>query len=144
MFAVSPLTATIVTVVLWPTADRRLLVAWVAAMTVVVIVRAAVRHRYLRAQPSADETATWARRLVWGSLFTGLLWGLGGALFYDPGAFVPQLLLSFAVGGMVAGASGTFALHLPTFLAFAASAILPVAARMVAEGDVPHIAMGGL
>jgi signal transduction histidine kinase len=144
MFAVSPLTATIVTVVLWPSADRRLLVAWVTAMTVVVIVRAAVRHRYLRAQPSADETATWARRLVWGSLFTGLLWGLGGALFYDPGAFVPQLLLSFAVGGMVAGASGTFALHLPTFLAFAASAILPVAARMVAEGDVPHIAMGGL
>jgi signal transduction histidine kinase len=144
IFAVSPLTATIVTVVLWPTADQRLLTAWVAAMIVVVIVRAAVRHRYLRAQPSADETATWARRLVWGSLFTGLLWGLGGALFYDPGAFAPQLLLSFAVGGMVAGASGTFALHLPTFLAFAASAILPVAARMVAEGDVPHIAMGGL
>ena len=144
MFAVSPLTATIVAVVLWPTADRRLLIAWVTTMTVVVMVRAAVRYRYLRAQPFADETSTWARRLVWGALVTGLLWGLGGALFYDPGAFVPQLLLAFAIGGMVAGASGTFALHLAAFLAFAASAILPVAARMLAEGDVPHIAMGGL
>jgi signal transduction histidine kinase/CheY-like chemotaxis protein len=144
IFAVSPLTATIVAVVLWPSADRRLLIVWVATMIVVVIVRAAVRQQYLRAQPAADETPTWARRLVWGSFFTGLVWGLGGALFYDPRAFVPQLLLAFAVGGMVAGASGTLALHLPGFLAFAGAAILPVAARMIAEGDVPHIAMGGL
>ena len=144
IFAVSPLTATIVAVVLWPSADRRLLIAWVTTMIVVVIVRAAVRYRYLRAHPSADETSAWARRLEWGALVTGLVWGLGGATFYDPGAFVPQLLLAFAVGGMVAGASGTFALHLPAFLAFATSAILPVAIRMVAEGDVPHIAMGGL
>ena len=144
IFAVSPLTATIVAAVLWPSSDRRLLTAWVATMTVVIIVRAALRGRYLRAQPSTEETATWARRLVWGAFITGLLWGIGGALLYDPRALVPQLVLVFAIGGMVAGASGTLALHLPAFLAFAASAILPVVARLIAEGDVPHIAMGGL
>ena len=144
IFAVSPVTATIVAVVLWPSGDRRLLTAWVATMTVVVIVRAVLRRRYLRAQPSAEETATWARRFVWGAFATGLLWGLGGALFYDPRTLVPQLVLVFAIGGMVAGASGTLALHLPAFLAFAASAILPVVARLIAEADVPHIAMGGL
>ena len=144
IFAVSPLTTTIVAAVLWPSADRRLLTAWVAAMIVVILVRVALRRRYLRAQPSAEETAIWARRLVWGALATGVLWGLGGALFYDPHSFVPQLVLAFAIGGMVAGASGTLAMHLPAFLAFAASAILPVAARMFAEADVPHIAMGGL
>ena len=144
IFAVSPLTATIVAAVLWPSSDRRLLTAWVATMTVVIIVRAALRGRYLRAQPSTEETATWARRLVWGAFITGLLWGIGGALFYDPRALVPQLVLVFAIGGMVAGASGTLAMHLPAFLAFAAPAILPVVARLIAEGDVPHIAMGGL
>jgi signal transduction histidine kinase/CheY-like chemotaxis protein len=41
----------------------------------------------------------------------------------------------------VAGASGTLALLVPAFVAFAASAILPVAARMAAEGDMAHIAM---
>ena len=35
-------------------------------------------------------------------------------------------------------------MHLPAFLAFAAPAILPVVVRLFAEGDVPHIAMGGL
>jgi signal transduction histidine kinase/CheY-like chemotaxis protein len=54
------------------------------------------------------------------------------------------LVLVFTIGGMVAGTSGTLALHLPAFLAFAASAVVPVAARLLAEGDVPHIAMGGL
>ena len=144
IFAVSPLTATIVAAVLWPSSNRQLLTAWVTTMTVVIIVRAVLRRRYLRAQPSTEETATWARRLVWGAFITGLLWGIGGALLYDPRALVPQLVLVFAIGGMVAGASGTLALHLPAFLAFAASAILPVVARLIAEGDVPHIAMGGL
>ena len=144
IFAVSPLAATIVAVVLWPTADRRLLIAWVLAMTAVIIVRALLRRRYLREQPSAQFTATWARRLVWGAFVTGLLWGVGGALLYDPRPPVPQLVLVFAIGGMVAGASGTLALHLPAFRAFAASAIVPVAARLFAEGDVPHIAMSGL
>ena len=75
---------------------------------------------------------------------TGLLWGLGGAVFYDTSAIASQLLLVFVIGGMVAGASGTLALHLPAFLAFTASAVLPVAARMFAEGDTAHIAMGAL
>ena len=144
IFAVSPLTATIVAAVLWPSGDRRLLTAWVVTMTAVIIVRAALRRRYLRAQPSADETATWARRLVWGAFTTGLLWGLGGALFYDPREVGPALVLLFAIGGIVAGASGTLALHLPAFLVFAASALLPAVARLIIEGDVPHVAMGGL
>lgn len=144
IFAVSPLAASIVAVVLWPTADRRLLIGWVTAMTAVISVRALLRRRYFRAQPSAQFTATWARRLVWGALLTGLVWGVGGALLYDPRPLVPQLVLVFTIGGMVAGASGTLALHLPAFLAFAASAVVPVVARLLAEGDVPHIAMGGL
>ena len=81
---------------------------------------------------------------MWGALVTGLLWGLGGAAFYDTSAIASQLVLVFVIGDMVAGASGTLALHLPAFLAFTVSAVLPVAARMFAEGDTAHIAMGAL
>ena len=38
--AVNPLNAAIVATVLWPSADHRLLIAWVAAMTAVTLVRA--------------------------------------------------------------------------------------------------------
>jgi signal transduction histidine kinase len=142
--AISPLNAVIVAAVLWPLTDRRLLTGWVAAMVAVSVVRAIQRRRYLRAQPSVDEHVVWARRFMWTALATGLLWGLGGAVFYDPDNLISQLVLVFVIGGTVAGASGTMALHLPAFLAFTVSALLPVAARISAEADVPHIAMGVL
>ena len=142
--AVNPLNAAIVATVLWPSANHRLLIAWVAAMTAVTLVRAVMRHRYFSAQPSIDEHVIWARYLMWSALATGLLWGLGGATFYDTRGLVPQLLPVFVIGGMVAGASGTLALHLPACLAFTTSAILPVAVRMFAEADRVHVAMGVL
>ena len=142
--AVNPLNAAIVATVLWPSADHRLLIAWVAAMTAVTLVRALMRRRYFLAQPSIDEHVIWARHLMWSALATGLLWGLGGATFYDTRGLVPQLLPVFVIGGMVAGASGTLALHLPACLAFTTSAILPVALRLFAEADRVHVAMGVL
>jgi signal transduction histidine kinase/CheY-like chemotaxis protein len=141
---VNPLNAAIVAAVLWPWADPGLLTGWVAAMMAVTVVRVELRARYLRAQPPSPEHTVWARRFVWSVLATGLLWGLGGAVFYQARAIIPELVLVFVIGGMVAGASGTMALHVPAFLAFTASAILPVTARIVAEGDAPHIAMGAL
>jgi signal transduction histidine kinase/CheY-like chemotaxis protein len=142
--AVNPLNAAIVAAVLWPMADHRLLIGWIAAMTAATVVRALLRQRYLLARPSIEQHVTWGRRLVWSALAVGLIWGIGGALFYDSRALVQQLVLVFVIGGMVAGASGTLALHVPAFLAFALSAILPTAARMLAEGDTPHLAMGAL
>jgi signal transduction histidine kinase/CheY-like chemotaxis protein len=141
IIAVNPLNAAIVAAVLWPWSDPKLLIGWVAAMAVVTILRAGLRGSYIRAHPSIEQHGVWGRRLVYSALAAGLLWGLGGALFYDASAFVTQLVLVFVIGGMVAGASGTLALHVPAFVAFTASAILPVAARMAAEGDMPHVAM---
>jgi signal transduction histidine kinase len=144
ILVVNPLNAAIVAAVLWRWADPGLLTGWVAAMMAVTVVRVELRARYLRAQPPSSEHTAWARRFVWSVLATGLLWGLGGAVFYQVRAVIPELVLVFVIGGMVAGASGTMALHVPAFLAFTASAILPVAARIFAEGDAPHIAMGAL
>jgi signal transduction histidine kinase/CheY-like chemotaxis protein len=144
LLVVNPLNAAIVAAVLWPWADPTLLIGWVAAMTAVTIARAGLRRRYLSAPPPVEEHTVWAHRLMWTALATGLLWGIAGAVFYQARALIPELVLVFVIGGMVAGASGTLALHLPAFHAFTASAILPVAARIFAEGDAPHMAMGVL
>src|SRR5262245_54526709 len=139
---VNPLNAAIVAALLWSYSNSALLAAWVAATIAVTIARAILRRWYLRKQPPLEETSVWVRRFVIGATATGLLWGLGGALFYSPHALAPQLLVIFVIGGMVAGASGVLALHLPAFLGFAVSAILPVAVRMLAEGDPLDVAMG--
>jgi signal transduction histidine kinase/CheY-like chemotaxis protein len=144
ILVVTPLNAAIVAAVLWPWVDQTLLIAWMAATIVVTIARAVLRRRYLAAQPPPEAHDVWARRLVWGALAHGALWGVGAAVFYDGGAILQQSILVFVVGGMVAGAAGTMALHLPAFVAFAVSAIGPATARILAEGDGVHVAMGTL
>ena len=141
---VSPLNAAVVALLLWPTASSGLLGGWVVATAAVTALRALHRRQYLRALPPASETDFWARRLVIGAVLTGVLWGLAVVLFYDTRALGTQLLLIFVVAGMIAGASGTLALHLPAFLGFTAAAVVPTAARLIAEGDPQHTALGGL
>ena len=144
LLLVNPLNAAVVALVLWPTRRPSLLAGWVAACAAVAALRALHRHQYLRTLPPTSETDVWARRLVIGAVLSGVLWGLAVLLFYETGVLGPQLLLVFVVGGMIAGASGTLALHLPAFLGFTAAAVVPTAARMLAEGDLLHIAMSGL
>jgi signal transduction histidine kinase/CheY-like chemotaxis protein len=141
---VSPLNAAVVALVLWPTASSGPLAGWVVATAAVTALRALHRRQYLRALPTASETDFWAQRLVIGAVLTGVLWGLAVVLFYDTRALGTQLLLIFVVAGMIAGASGTLALHLPAFLGFTAAAVVPTAARLIAEGDPQHTALGGL
>ena len=141
---VNPLNAAVVTAVLWPSASPAPLAGWVAATAAVTAVRALHRRQYLRALPPASETDSWARRLVVGAVLSGFFWGLAVVLFYDPRAPGIQLLLIFVVAGMIAGASGTLALHLPAFVGFTAAAVVPTAARLIAEGDPQHTALGAL
>jgi len=144
LLLVNPLNAALVAVALWWSADRRALIGWVMATAAVAAFRAYYRREYLRDPAPDSDTARWARRLVVGAGASGLLWGLAVVLFYQTRDLGPQLLLVFVVGGMIAGGSGTLALHLPAFLGFTAAAAVPTAVRMLAEGDAQHIAMAGM
>ena len=85
------------------------------------------RRQYLRILPPSSETPLWARRLVIGAALSGALWGLAFVSFTRHRRRGFKLLLVFVVGGMVARAAGTLALHLPAFFGFTAAAILPSA-----------------
>jgi signal transduction histidine kinase/CheY-like chemotaxis protein len=144
ILAANPVNAAIVAAVLWGCARHELLIGWVAAMTVVAFGRARLRAAYLRAAPAAAQATRWGARFVVGSGLSGLLWGIGGAGFYDPNALATQLIIPFSLGGMVAGASGTSSSHMPAFLAYSLGVLLPLAARYAAEGGALHWGMGGL
>jgi hypothetical protein len=133
---VNPLNAAIVAAVLWPSNHPVLLAGWVAAMVAVTAARGVLRSRYLRVLALANQTEVWARRFVIGAAASGILWGLGAALFYEPQS-VSQLLIIFVIGGMVAGASGTSAHHLPAFLGFTASAVVPASRPKSSTAAVP-------
>jgi signal transduction histidine kinase len=144
ILAANPVNTAIVAAVLWGSVSHALLVAWVVAMTIVAFGRERLRAAYLRASPPDEDAPRWGWRFVTGSALSGLLWGVGGAAFYQPDVVATQLIIPFALGGMVAGASGTSSSHMPAFVAYSMGILLPLAARYAAEGGALHLGMGAL
>jgi signal transduction histidine kinase/ActR/RegA family two-component response regulator len=142
--AANPVNSAIVAAVVWAPGRTALCIGWVCAAALVAAARASLRRRYRRAQPPPAAAPLWARRYAIGAAASGLLWGAGSMLLYDPHAHASELFLAFVVGGMVAGAAGTLASHVPSFYAFAVPTLLPLAGRIAFQGDRIHLAMGAL
>ncbi|HJS74109.1 MAG TPA: ATP-binding protein [Vicinamibacteria bacterium] len=102
--------------------------------------------------------AEWFRRVAskrdfdagkWGGVFTagifasGLIWGAAG-IWLLPESVAHQTFVAFVLGGMVAGASATFAIRMDAFVAYTLPALGPLAIRFFGMGDELHVAMGGM
>ncbi|HEY0712529.1 MAG TPA: hypothetical protein VGF45_07640, partial [Polyangia bacterium] len=138
------LNAAVVTTTLWSSVSRPLLLSWAAAVVVMTAGRLELRRRYLKTRPSRNQMDAWGTRFVIGSLLGGALWGTAGVLFFDPQSALAQILVTFSVGGMAAGAAGTLSPYLPAFRAYFLAALLPLFVRVASVGDPLHIAMAAM
>ncbi|HET6149711.1 MAG TPA: ATP-binding protein [Polyangia bacterium] len=134
----------ILCVALWPSGPRVRLLVWMAAMALLTLARVQLRRRYWRDRPAAADAAPWGRGFMLGSASAGVLWGVACFLFYDGNASMAQLLVSFAVGGMTAGAAGTLASYMPAFRSFVYPSLGLLVVRTVAIGGPHHLAMAGM
>jgi hypothetical protein len=121
---------------------ERTLLAWLAAMALMTVLRLELLRRYLRKRPGAEEIERWGRFFVVGSACAGVLWGAAGALFFDPNDLFSKVLVPFVIGGMGAGAAATLSCHMPAFGAYFVPSIAPLTFCMFAVGDRVHLAMG--
>lgn len=104
-------------------AARGQLIAWVLALYVVTVGRAALLWAYRR-RPGAFDVSGWERAFATGSLANGIGWGVSAAFIT---ADLPSAVaVAFVIGGMVAGASSSTATSGPTFAAFSVPALAPV------------------
>jgi len=113
VFAANPLNALILTLVLWRPEERAWRLGWLVAVCIVTGARLAIRRRFLAQMPSHEDASRWGTAFVAGAFAAGCLWGVAGAMFYDPQSPGAELLVTFLLGGMIAGASGTLASFLP-------------------------------
>jgi signal transduction histidine kinase/CheY-like chemotaxis protein len=90
-----------------------------------------------------ETTAKWAIFATAGSGLSGLLWGLGSALLLSDN-ILEQIFLVFVIGGMSAGALVSLAYHLPTYIAYVFSAVMPLSSILMLDGRAVHLAMGGM
>jgi signal transduction histidine kinase len=142
--AVNVVNAAITVIVLIWLGAAALPIAWLCLITLVTLVRWALWQRYRRRRPKVDEASYWSFVAIFGSLAAGLSWGLGGVVLFPVVPVPGQIFLTFAIGGMCAGAAVVSASHLPTLLAFLLSASLPMAVRCLCEGTVTGSALGAM
>src|SRR5712672_1474034 len=90
-----------------------------------------------------ETTAKWAIFATAGSSLSGLLWGLGSTSLLSDN-ILEQTFLVFVIGGMSAGALVSLAYHLPTYIAYVFSAVMPLSVIFVLDGRTVNVTMGGM
>src|SRR5712672_2647652 len=88
-----------------------------------------------------ETTAKWAIFATAGSSLSGLLWGLGSTSLLSDN-ILEQTFLVFVIGGMSAGALVSLAYHLPTYISYVFSAVLPLSSIFILDGRTVHVTMG--
>jgi signal transduction histidine kinase/CheY-like chemotaxis protein len=121
--------------VFWRTHDQNVLVAWFMAMLIESLVRLRIARTFARATDAFERVHTWAGWWVALAASAGVLWGAAGVLFFAPHEPILQLVLVAVILGVAFGSLTLYATHRPALLFFLPLALLPLAARMVAEQD---------
>jgi diguanylate cyclase (GGDEF)-like protein/PAS domain S-box-containing protein len=130
--------------VLWAYVPHSLLLPWVGAVLAVTVLRGLLLHQYRRAGRASGDLARWRSWFVLGVALAGVTWGAAGWLFPPYGPLDIQIVITFVLGGMVAGAIPTLASILGVYVLYLATVMLPVSVWFHAQWDSAHLAMGAM
>ena len=118
------------------------LIAWLAAVCVLALIRIAGGIGFRSAAPHAGQIGRWRLYAIAGAAASGIVWGSAAWLLFPQMNVAHQVFVAFVLGGMVAGSVTTLAPVFPAFLAYAVLTLVPVAIRFPLQQDYVHYAMG--
>ena len=124
--------------------EASVLVAWLAAVCALALIRIAGAIAFRSEVPQAGQIGRWRLYAIAGAAASGIVWGSAAWLLFPPMNVAHQVFVAFLLGGMVAGSVTTLAPVFPAFLAFAVLTLVPAAVRFTLEQDYVHYAMGWL
>jgi signal transduction histidine kinase len=138
------MTGAVAAAVLWAFLDRRLAVAWGAAMLLCTAFRLFAWRRIRRRFEDDAAILAWARPLGAAIAVSGTLWGLFGVGFYavdDPEVrgFILLLLASMLAAGTI-----FYSAYLPAHHAYVLGCALPVAAASFRHGSATAMLFGAM
>jgi diguanylate cyclase (GGDEF)-like protein len=138
----SPLVAALVSAVLWPVGNPRMLTAWVAVLSGMSLWRHLLASAYRKAATDPASVRPWERRFVVSLAVVSAAWGVGSwlNLYALPDAY--QAFVYCFVLGMAAGASAIYAAHGPSVAVSISLIMGPATLYMFTVGDAFHTALG--
>ena len=140
--AVTIVIASVVAYAHWDLGPRLIVSAWLLYMLFVSAARFVVTHRYWRASASDIENGRWNTAIVVCVAMAAAGWGGGAILLYPSARPLNEILLVFAVGGVMLGGASTLAARPEAFLTFLLPTGFLTSLRLAGVGDEDHLMMG--
>jgi signal transduction histidine kinase/ActR/RegA family two-component response regulator len=128
----------------WDVVPRSVVSAWLLYTLLVAGARFALLRRYRRASPGDGEIDWWNRAFVVGAGLAAAGWGTGAIVLYSAARPMNEVLVVFAVGGVMLGGASLLAARPEAFLTFLIPTGFLTALRLAYEGDEHHLMMGTL
>ena len=125
----------------WDLGPRPIIAGWLAYMLLVSAGRFIIVQRYWRASPRDDENGRWNTAFVVGVALAAVGWGGGAILLYPSTQPMNEILLVFAVGGVMLGGASTLAARPEAFLTFLLPAGILTSLRVAIVADEHHLLM---
>lgn len=122
--------------------ESQIIVTWVALTAALSAGRYYLANKFFTISPPKAEVRLWYVLHIISTTLSGILWGLAGIILFPADSVSHQIFIAFVLGGMVAGAVGTYAIIMPAFLSFSIPTALPIALNFFALGDEMHVSMG--
>lgn len=145
MSGTNMINAVLTALIFWDTAPRALLLAWVAIIWYLSLVRLGswMRHRrrYRHRPASTSVSARTVRKATISTLVTGGLWGFAGFTLFPYGSPIDHIFLALVIGGMSAGALAAISSLPAACYGFILASITPLALRFAWAGETEYPVM---
>jgi signal transduction histidine kinase len=133
--------SSILTALLFNLVPKKVLLTWVSLLFIVAITRAVLYRFAMKKFTIKKNPEFWANVFFFGILLSGIIWGTAAffSLFHssDP----HRVLVAYVLGGMAAGAAGTYSAIRRVYFAFSIPALLPQVIIFFMYNDILLIAM---
>ncbi|MBO6783910.1 MAG: hypothetical protein JJ899_11655 [Alphaproteobacteria bacterium] len=130
--------ATLLTIALWATADRLVLLGWFCVLTAWTMVRFLLARLFLRKPRDIEESRLWIRYFAVGSGVAGTIWGLSVFLVGTLEAENTRLVVPFVMAALSAAAIAGYSNSMLAFAAFITPALVPYAIRLIWLDGTPE------
>jgi len=140
--ATSVLIAPLMTLVLWDTLPRVVLVIWFLALAVTILIRLALTAAFQHCPDPAADIERWAARYTWACAATGVCWGGCVVLLALSPSLIYDTFIALMLGGVLMGGVLTMSPFLRAYVAYALPIGLPPVLWLLLRDDPMRVTMG--
>ena len=137
-----PIIALIMVILLWAVTPHWILITWYSAVLLAAAPRCLLVVKFSRSSQAPAEADRWRTSFIIGTAISGMVWGTANLFLFPLNSVAHQFLIALMLGGMVAGASGTYSAIMSAFLVYSLPALIPLAIRFFLFADGFSIGVG--